>query len=336
MKRISFFCCLFFLFCQIALNGQITDVVSTKGAETNPEPRTMVAGIDSGWEGGFDLIRIPSSLDESLQKAYYYQAKSRIPRPLIVSLHTWSGDYKQSDPLARLCREKDYHYIHPDFRGPNQTQASCCSDLVIRDIEDAIRYATDQSPVPPSAVYLVGLSGGGYATLCMLMRSEISINKFSAWVPVTDLVAWYRESTIRGNQYARDVLMCTGSEQELDRIAAEARSPIFWDSPVEKLDTVKVSVFTGVFDGITGSVPITHAINFYNKLVSDLGGDRVYQVGNGEKLELLEMREPLGEFGTIRDRKVFLHKQYRDIKLVVFEGGHEMLPEYALEELLSE
>ena len=42
--------------------------------------------------------------------------------PLLVALHTWSGDYKQraSIPYAQWCIEKGWAFVHPQFRGPNR------------------------------------------------------------------------------------------------------------------------------------------------------------------------------------------------------------------------
>ena len=54
-----------------------------------------------------------------------------------------------------------------------------------------------------------------------------------------------------------------------------------------------------------------------------------------EKLQLLEYRKPLGEYGKIADRTIFLIKEFKLINLIVFEGGHELLSEFALNEVLS-
>src|SRR5690606_2644791 len=62
------------------------------------------------------------------------------PRPLVVSLHTWSGDYRQKDTLIHFCIHRGFHYIHPNFRGPNQNPEAMGSDKVVSDIDDAIDY----------------------------------------------------------------------------------------------------------------------------------------------------------------------------------------------------
>jgi len=296
------------------------------------------ASQEETWSSDFSLVEIPSSIDGHVQRAYMYGSRASAPAPLVVSLHTWSGDYTQEDPLSDLCKSRDLNYIHPDFRGVNNTINACCSELVISDIDEAIFYAIEHAHVDTSRIYVIGTSGGGYATLATFMKSKHRIRKFSAWVPISDLEAWYRESFIRGNKYALDILGCTSSEDSILNVAvAKKKSPIQWDTPVDKLGYSKLYIHTGIYDGIQGSVPITHSLNFYNKVLSDLGErDAAKYVSDQEKLGLLEYRSALGDFGKIAEREVFLRKEAGNVKLVVFEGNHESLPEYALEELLSD
>ena len=296
------------------------------------------AGQDNSWSEEFQEVEIASSIDSVLQKAYFYRSGAGHSAPLIVSLHTWSGDYSQEDPLASLCLSRDLNYIHPDFRGVNNSPEACCSALALGDIDDAISYAIQNARVDSSRIYVLGNSGGGYATLAAFMKSKHRIRSFSAWVPISDLVAWYRESHIRGNKYAEDILHCTGSEDSILQVSvARQRSPLYWETPVSRLDHASLFIYTGVYDGIQGSVPITQSINFYNKLLTDLSvGEASAFVSDQEILHLLEHRSTLGDFGEIADRAVFLKKQYGRLKLVVFQGNHEMLYEYALNEVIAE
>lgn len=289
------------------------------------------------WEGDFKLVSINSSVDNQIQKAYFYPAKSDGPKPLVVSLHTWSGDYRQKDELAGLCRQKDINYIHPDFRGINNTKDACCSELALSDIDDAISYALSNGSVDRSKIFVIGVSGGGYATLSTFMKSKHDISKFSAWASISDLIAWYNESLIRQNRYSENILNCTESVGGLNESIAKNKSPIYWETPAEKLLKSKLFIYAGIYDGIQGSVPITHSINFYNKLLADLNvEDSSEYVTDKEKLDLLEFRRPFGSFGTISGREICLIKESNNIKLNIFTGNHEMLTEYALEELLNE
>ena len=292
----------------------------------------------NGWSEEFDVVEIASHSDGYVHKAYFYPSKSKTPKPLVVSLHTWSGDYRQSDPIANLSLAKDLNYIHPDFRGPNRTKNACCSCLALQDIDEAITYAIENGNVDKDKIYVIGESGGGYATLSCFMKSKHAIKKFSAWVPISNLVAWYSENIIRNESYADDILGCTQSENGvLNEQVAWEKSPLFWETPVEKLANTELHIHAGVYDGLQGSVPITHSINFYNKVLSDVGvQDESKYVSDKEKLHLLEHRSSLGEFGMIGDREVFLQKEHGNLKLVIFKGRHEMLSEYAFNELLKD
>ena len=93
------------------------------------------------WSNEFEIVEIKSPIDGVLQKAYLYKTKSKLPQPLIVSLHTWSYDYSQFDSINVQSAEKDYNYIHPDFRGANNSKNACCSELAITDIDASIEFA---------------------------------------------------------------------------------------------------------------------------------------------------------------------------------------------------
>jgi len=313
---------------------------STWSSVTVPFSETYIKFDDTRqleWGKEFEIVEIESSKDNNLQKSYFYKSKSPEPKPLIVSLHTWSGDYTQKDDLAELCKQKGLNYIHPNFRGANKTVSACCSELALSDIDDAITYAISNSNVDINRIYVIGVSGGGYATLSTFMKSKHKIKKFSAWASITDLIAWHNESKLRKNNYATNILDCTGSENVLNTANAKLKSPLYWNSPTEKLESSKLHIYAGIYDGIQGSVPITHSINFYNKLLTDMSvSDTLKYVSTSEKLELLEKREPLGEFGKIADRKICLKKESGNLSLSIFEGDHEMLTEFALDELLEE
>ena len=291
------------------------------------------------WSKEFNIVEIKSPVDDTLQLAYFYKTKSAAPQPLIVSLHTWSNDYTQYDSINEYAFEKDYNYIHPNFRGVNNTKDACCSALVISDIDASIDFALKNANVDSSRIYVIGMSGGGYATLTMFMKSKHKIKKFSSWVPLVDLIQWYDETKILKLKYAPEILACTESKDNvLNEVVAKQKSPIFWETPVDKLHYATLDIFTGIYDGMIGNgvIPITHSINFYNKLLTDLGvTDRTKYVSDAEKLALLEFRIPLGDFGQISGREVMLIKKTNNIKLTLFEGGHEILTKYAFDELIK-
>ena len=324
------------IFIMILIFGTIT----TGQNKTKDAKETYVKFDDTrnpNWDNDFKIVEINSTLDNTIQKAYFYKSKSNDLKPLIISLHTWSGDYSQKDGLANICKEKDLNYIHPNFRGANWTKNACCSNLALGDIDDAITYALNNSNVDTTKIFVIGVSGGGYATLSTFMKSKHNISKFSAWASISDLIAWYNESKIRKSNYANNVLDCTSSEKEINIETAKNKSPIYWNTPTEKLKKSKLFIYAGIYDGIQGSVPITHSINFYNKILTDLSiSDSSKYISVNEKLQLLELRKPLGNFGNIADRKIFFKKEIENLSITIFEGNHEMLTEFALNELLKD
>jgi hypothetical protein len=292
------------------------------------------------WSTAFELVSIKSPMDSQVQKAYLYKTKSSAAKPLIVSLHSWSFDYRQDDTLALLSKQHDVNYIHPDFRGENWKKNTCCSEFVLSDIDAAIDYAIANANVDTSKIYVIGRSGGGYATLGTFMKSKHRIRKFSAWVPLANLLTWYEETRIRKLYYADNILVCTGSPGNgLDKQVAIQRSPFYWPTPKEKLEYATLEIFAGVYDGLEGNgpIPITQSINFYNKVLRDLAvSDSSYYIGEAEKLKLIEHGKPLGQFGKIGNRDICLTKGINNLKITIFVGGHEMLPAYAFASLLSE
>src|SRR5690606_22567060 len=135
----------------------------------------------TAWPSAFQQVEIPSSIDATRQKAYFFKSSQKRPQPLVVSLHTWSGDYQQSDPLTKEILARDWNYIHPDFRGANNKPESMGSSLVLSDIKDAIKYAIKNGNVDTMEVHIIGVSGGGYATLCAFMQLDYPVRSFSAW-----------------------------------------------------------------------------------------------------------------------------------------------------------
>jgi len=301
----------------------------------NAQTKTTIKGDDTTkkkWADEFSLVSIPSTRDGKIQKAYYYQPTNTEPRPLVISLHSWSGDYTQQDSLSVKAVQNGWNYIHPDFRGPNNTFEACGSPSVISDIEDAIAFALKNGNVDSGNIHLVGGSGGGYATLLMYMKSKHPIRSFSAWVPISDLTEWYFQSVGRKNKYANDILLSTNSKSDqLNLDELKIRSPLQMDTPLEARSTSNLYIYAGIHDGYEGSVPITHSLDFYNKAVSDIGGNSSDLISAETIRDLLSMRSfPSPVTNTIAGRDIIFKRHYKNIQVVIFEGKHEMLLKEAL------
>jgi len=291
------------------------------------------------WPEGFNVVEIPSSMDGTLQKAYIHTA-SKPGQPLVVSLHSWSATYQQQDRLLPDVLAKDLNYIRPDFRGANKTPKAMISDYVISDIDDAIRFAVEYTCADPSQVHIIGASGGGMATLACYMKSSFDAASYSAWVPISDLEEWYYASLGRKAPYADHIMMSAGKGGKLDTEELRHRSPLYANFPKERRSGRPLYIFAGIHDGYTGSVPIVHSINMYNRLVGELKyrtADMDKIMAKAEKdgdlvsrqciIDLVSRRyNPVADSSqTILGRQIWYANKYKDITLVIFEGKHEQI-----------
>ncbi|AEL24960.1 SGNH/GDSL hydrolase family protein [Cyclobacterium marinum] len=294
------------------------------------------------WPEECTKTTITSSMDGKKQPAIFYAAKEP-NRPLIVSLHTWSGNYEQEDLLIKEIIKRDYNYIHPDFRGPNKTYEACGSEFVIQDIEDAIAFAIEKGNASMNDIHVIGTSGGGHATLLTYMNTDFPVKTFSAWVPISDIEKWYYESEGRGNKYSRDIALSTVKDAafdkdnyHLDEDEAIKRSPIHMPTPIEKRKNSKLYIYAGIHDGYTGSVPISQSLDFYNKVVADYDTlEKDALVPQADIKELLASRNfVVTNKDSIADRLIHYRKTYKDLlKITIFEGSHECLTSVALDHI---
>lgn len=122
--------------------------------------------------------------------------------------------------------------------------------------------------------------------------------------PISDIEAWYWECVGRGSRYAEDILSVVSPDKKtFNKETAILRSPLKQNFPIEKRKNSRLYIYTGIHDGYKGSVPITHSLNMYNRLVGELkyGSSDMKEimgkslsdsdlVSPGEMLELLGKR----------------------------------------------
>ena len=290
-------------------------------------------------------IYFTSHLDGTQQPMYFYGTTAENLQPLVVELHNWGGDYNSfylydEISLPTEVQSRNWNYIRPNLRGPNNSPSSCCSKLAIGDLEDAIAYAIQNSKVDPKRIVIVGGSGGGYTALCALMKLNRDIKEFHVWAPIVDLEAWYHQLISSNIPYDRDILNCTNSSnQKLNVTEARVRSPLYMNTPTNKFGKTKVKIYAGINDGYSGSVPITHSINFYNKILSDLGAEAPDQyIKPLEKLYMIENRLPPNssslKHGKLDSKREILYQKIdRNLALTIFDGGHDMVMKQVLKDL---
>ncbi len=294
------------------------------------------------WSESFRTVDIPSTKDGSVQPAYFRKTTQSKPQPLIVSLHTWSGGYSQKDPMTVDVEARDWNYIHPHFRGFNNKPEAIVSEFVLADINDAIDYAIENGNVDPAEIHIVGVSGGGLATLAAYMELQRDIKSFNAWVPISDLNAWYWESRGRRFNYADHIMAAIGRDGKIDTEEGRRRSPLFKALPAQARKNSILRIYAGIHDGHLGCVPISHSINFYNRVAGEFkyGTDNLNEiyrhaetdsslVSKNELLSLLEKRinpDYIDSGLELLGRAVHLTKKSGNITLTIFEGEHEQLP----------
>jgi pimeloyl-ACP methyl ester carboxylesterase len=289
--------------------------------------------IKSPWPQEVGEIFYSSAADDSRQPALFYAPKTQQPRPLLVGLHQWGGDYLEADslPYAEWCIRQGWAFIHPNFRGPNIRPEACGSVFVVGDILSAVKYAMEQANIDPSCIYLIGTSGDGHAGLLLAAMAPQVWAGVSVWVPISDLEAWYFESLSRIQKYARNMeSVCVGRPDQ----NPEVRREYFERSPIHHLHLAKnlpLDVNAGIHDGWTGSVPVSQSLRAFNVLANEADqipeAEILFFVDKAAVLPGLEAdtKDPL--YGSAR---ILFRQTSAKARITIFDGGNDLIPEAGL------
>ncbi len=208
-------------------------------------------------------MHIKSSHDGSLEPALLEMPVKAGNVPLLVGLHTWSHDrFNQAEAMLPFCRERGWALLLPEFRGANKAgnpraREACASVLARQDILDAVDFIQNKYSVDPAKIMILGGSGGGHMALMMAACAPARWLAVSSWVPITDLVTWYGETSKSVNSgYAKDLIACCGGAPG-DSPAADQeyrdRSPLTY---VKEICNARIAVHHGRYDK---NVPYTHS-----------------------------------------------------------------------------
>lgn len=299
---------------------------STPTAATTPTPLTVPMRASVRWPNVVKEITYVSSADNSRQPAMFFKPGTSEPRPLLVALHSWSADYRQQGTIifAEWSIANDWISIHPNFRGLNNRPEATGSDLVIKDVLSAVDYAKQNANVDESRIYLVGYSGGGHLALLMAGRAPEVWAGVSAWVPISDLNAWYKQSRRRGTKFASEIEASCGGRPVNGNAAAQEcrkRSPLTY---LERAQGVPIDIQHGIKDGHYGPVPVSQSLNAFNLLAAP--ADRLseaeiaYFTSEAKVPTHLQAKQPYASHG---DKKVLFRRQSENVRLTIFDGGHE-------------
>ncbi len=270
----------------------------------------------------------PASYDQTQQPARGLAAKNP-NRPLLVSLHPWSWGYRHLDSPAveQWCVENDWNLVHPHFRGPSWEPLSCGHDAAVQDIVDVVKYVQAAWNVDVANTFCTGCSGGGYHTMLMTGRHPELWKGTSAWCGISDIKAWHAESRLRKYGYNNHIETACGGDPQIDA-AAEAsavhRSALTYLQPNNPVPSIEIAA--GIHDGHQGSVPISHSLNAFNALV--LPEDRIAQNDIDMMTEFEQVPSSLPksfmdpDFGK---QTIHFRKQVDNVRVTIFEGGHEMV-----------
>lgn len=276
-------------------------------------------------------IVVRSSLDGARQHCLWQApTNTASARPLLVSLHTWSKNYKMPNPIPpKWCAEHDWAYLAPDFRGPNKTPKALGSDYAVQDIVDAVAWAKKQAKIDSNRIYLLGGSGGGHMTLLMAGRHPEIWAAVAAFCPISDVAEWHRFHSRKGTpgRYAQMMeAACGGAPADCADEYAK-RSPV---THLAAAKDVKVYIGTGIHDGYKGSVPVCHAFRGFNKLAAD--GDKVPQEIIDEIVSTQKVPEKWKFAGTDPDYPMTIHLRVTsgNARFTLFEGAHDILPTQGL------
>lgn len=280
-------------------------------------------------------IEYPCPDDDSMQPARFFSPAGPEPVPLLVGLHTWSGDYRQR-PIPRIeahCAEAGWAYIHPQFRGPCWTPQATGSDLVVGDILAAVAFVRRTRAVDARRIYLVGGSGGGYHALLMAGRAPEVWAGVSAWVPISDLAAWHRECRAVGSGYADHIeKSCGGAPGSSPAVDAELRRR----SPLAHLASARglpLDINAGIHDGHRGSVPVSHSLRAFNAVA--VAADRIAEADIAWMTEREEIPEPLRDPAlrdpVYGDHVPLFRRHSGSARVTLFAGGHELVEAAAID-----
>ncbi|MBT5876891.1 MAG: prolyl oligopeptidase family serine peptidase [Candidatus Latescibacteria bacterium] len=282
-------------------------------------------------DSGRYRISVTSSMDGTEQPSYLILPPGfepdGAPVPVVVSLHTWSGNLEQRNAdLEAAVGERGWIYLFPDFRGVNDHAEACASELSRRDVIDALDWVMAHYPVDAEKVYLTGMSGGGYMTLAMVERYPDRWTAASAWVPLSDLRSWYDFHARDG--YGEMTRSCVGGDPGKDPGVVEEmirRSPIH---QLSQARDVAIDINAGRFDGHNGaSIPVWHSLAAFNAIAESQGASMV----SDTEIAQMSRHDPRLDhpldgdevYDAVYDRRVFLRRTAGKARVTIFDGAHE-------------
>jgi len=297
--------------------------LTSMAAKVNPEHKAALEPL---------RVEVKSTADGSMQPCYFYapEAAKTNAVPLLVGLHTWSGDINQYQHYIgpyQQAKRRGWAFVGSGFRGPNWTPQACGSDLAVQDIVDAIEYAKSHTKIDGKRIYIIGASGGGHMALLMAGRHPELFAGVAAFCPPADLALWHQQMTtiprLAKHKYGQHMEQaCGGTPAEKPEEYAHRSSTTHL--PNARKAGVAIYIETGIHDGWTGSVPCGQAVRCFNLLADEK--DRISEAD----IAYMEANQAIPEHLKFDGKNPFynaknallLRRTSANAVLSVFNGGH--------------
>lgn len=170
-------------------------------------------------------------------------------------------------------------------------------------------------------------------TLLVASRYPLIWAAASAWVPISDLVAWHGKQAQA--RYGEMIRKCCGgppgANATVDRQYHD-RSPLHYMAGARNLP---LDIAAGVHDGHKGSVPIRQSLEAFNAVAKAVGGESVTEA------EIEQLSRPDGHLehpkpsdqveDPVFGRAIYLRRTAGKARVTIFEGGHEGIAKAQLE-----
>jgi hypothetical protein len=163
--------------------------------------------------------------------------------------------------------------------------------------------------------------------LMMASRASQLWAGVSAWVPVTDLLAWHRDNTVSKRKYDKMLeQVCGGPPGPQNEADYRKRSPVFHLAAAKGLP---LDINAGIHDGHTGSVPVSHSLWAFNVVAAANGCDNK-RVTDEQIAFMVRERKPPPSLASEREddperqKAVLFRRVAGAARITIFQGGHDI------------
>ena len=238
--------------------------------------------------------------------------------------------YESGDGLLRVRRRRVGGLMPPSPRG---RVGGLMAASPGRWVKRGGNAAVDEN-----RIYLIGASGGGYASLLMAGRAPELWAGVSAWVPISDLAKWHAETSKRKLRYAGEIEKSIGGKPVAGSKALTEARKRSARTYLERAKEVNLDINAGITDGHNGSVPISHSLEAFNILA--IKKDRISPELIEEFTRTAKVPKALAgqapADSSYGKKTVRFRRASGSVRVTIFQGGHEIIAPAALQWLAKQ